>query len=1264
MTGNPSSLLLPSAHHMRFAAPPSLRHKMMSAATLRLRAALFSFTFGIAALIACGGGTEPGGGDGPDPSAATSTVTISSAAIASGSSATITLTAKDASGALIASGGASVVFSLGAGGTSAGTISAAVDNGNGTYSATLTGTTSGTARSIAAVLEGAAVTTAMPTFTVTPGQPSPVQSTVSVGAGTVAVGGTTTVTATLKDAAGNSIITGGATVAFTLGSGTSTGTFGGVTDNGNGTYTSTFTATVAGSARAIGATVNGSAIASTLPTITVTASAGPISPATSVVSVSSSSVASGNTVTLTLQGKDAAGTNVAAGGATIVFSTTGSGTSAGTIGATTDNANGTYTASFTGTTTGTPKSIQATINGAVVSTALPTVTVTPGAFSASQSQVSVSSAAVVTGHTTTVTATLRDAAGNQLASGGSTVAFTLGAGSSGGTFGAVTDNANGTYSAVFTAGAAGTARTVGATVGGTAISSTLPTITVTATAAGPISAATSTVTVGSATVISGATTTITLQAKDAAGVSLGSGGATVVISLEANAAGKSDGTVGSVTDNANGTYSATFTATTAGTARAVQATINGAAVTTAMPTLTVTPGAISPAQSTVSVGSATVVSGSATTVTLQAKDAAGNTITSGGATVAFALGATGTSTGNFSAVSDNGNGTYTASFTGMLAGTARSIAATIGGSSVTTAQPAIAVTVGPISPLTSLVSISTANVASNATATVTLQGKDAAGNTLTTGAGNPTVAFNLSGAGTSNGSFGSVTNNNNGTWTATFTPNAAGSTRTVTATIDAATVQTTAPSFIVFDPGMTLSSNALVMNVTQGTVGATEIVGVFANGGLSVGGLSASVNYGTVPAGCNATWVGTPTFDFTTANPVALVSINPSAAGLQIQTCTATLTISSTTPGVTSKTVALSIAVARGPVALTAVNLVAMGNNNGNPAPQTISPDARVLITNGGKGVITGLHASVSNSKNQIIGGSEVAWLTNSDLSWEPVVGDTNARTAPATLVVRAVAAPTNATADITVTGNGMTPLVIPIQVFFNINPALVTNPRGLMFTAFAGSSTPMTATVVGFNQNRTVDDSLMDYAIDNLVARPSWITNATVTPLNNASGRDTAATYAITVNPSGMAADSIASANVGLKAQVCGTGVGTCSDAGFGSTFSLPVKLVIERGLVLPVSDVTIFVPVGTTPVTKDIPITNGGSTTISGLSAAITGTATPALTPSILGTTTAPSTLRLSVNPTGKLRGATENTVVTVAASSPSGVPSKIVTVTIRYY
>src|SRR6185436_18849993 len=96
------------------------------------------------------------------------------------------------------------------------------------------------------------------------------------------------------------------------------------------------------------------------------------------------------TATLTLQARDAAGNNRTTGGLVVVFSTTGAGTSTGTIGTTTDNGNGSYTATFTGVLAGTAKTISATIGGTAVTSTLPTITVVAGAVSAGQSLVQAS----------------------------------------------------------------------------------------------------------------------------------------------------------------------------------------------------------------------------------------------------------------------------------------------------------------------------------------------------------------------------------------------------------------------------------------------------------------------------------------------------------------------------------------------------------------------------------------------------------------------------------------------------------------------------------------------------------------------------------------------------------------------------------------------------------------------------------------------------------------------------------------------------------
>ena len=84
--------------------------------------------------------------------------------------------------------------------------------------------------------------------------------------------------------------------------------------------------------------------------------------------------------------------------------------------------------------------------------------------------------------TGTATLTSVDAEGRTIALGGWTVAFSNTGGTSSLSWGSVTDNHDGTYTCVYTAGSsAGTATTLTCTIGGSAVTTTMPTVTVSAT---------------------------------------------------------------------------------------------------------------------------------------------------------------------------------------------------------------------------------------------------------------------------------------------------------------------------------------------------------------------------------------------------------------------------------------------------------------------------------------------------------------------------------------------------------------------------------------------------------------------------------------------------------------------------------------------------------------------------------------------------------------------------------------------------------------
>ena len=155
---------------------------------------------------------------------------------------------------------------------------------------------------------------------------------------------------------------------------------------------------------------------------------------------------------------------------------------------------------------------------------------------------------------------------------------------------------------------------------------------------GTVSFSQSTIAVSKSQIAAGSTATVTLVARDALGNREPVGGLTVKFALQSSGAGVASGTFGSVKDNKDGTYTATFTAVTAGI-NTITATIGGQPVTATAP-LTVVPGAVSLSKSMVTLTQSGVpvtsmTSGATATLTLVARDANGNQ--EGGLAVVFGL---------------------------------------------------------------------------------------------------------------------------------------------------------------------------------------------------------------------------------------------------------------------------------------------------------------------------------------------------------------------------------------------------------------------------------------------------------------------------------------------------------------------------------------------------------------------------------------------------------------------------------------------------
>ena len=192
---------------------------------------------------------------------------------------------------------------------------------------------------------------------------------VSPATASIPASGTNTVVITVQARDTNNVneTTGGATVVFSR---SGTGTLSATTDHGNGTYSATLTApTSAGSATVtatLGGVAVGTAVGASNSVITFTATGGTVSAPNSTVSPALASLTAngGSTQVITVQARDASNNNITTGGATVVFSRSGTGTISGT----TDNGNGTYTATLTAPTSVGSGTITATLNGTSVGT--------------------------------------------------------------------------------------------------------------------------------------------------------------------------------------------------------------------------------------------------------------------------------------------------------------------------------------------------------------------------------------------------------------------------------------------------------------------------------------------------------------------------------------------------------------------------------------------------------------------------------------------------------------------------------------------------------------------------------------------------------------------------------------------------------------------------------------------------------------------------------------------------------------------------------
>ena len=630
------------------------------------------------------------------------------------STSAITVQAKDAFGNDLTSSGGPVALA-----TSRGALSGVSNNADGTYSATLTSSpTAGTAN-VTGTIGGTAI--ANPTsVSFVPGSASAAHTVISASPSSLTADGTSTSTITVqaKDVTDNNLTGSGGlvTLATTLGS------LSAVTDNGNGTYTATLTSSVVAGTAGVTGTIGGTAIGHT-SSVAFTAGTVSASHSTVIGSAATASTDTGSTVAVTVTVTDAHDNPIQG---SLVQLAQGGGTTSSIsnpLGIATDaNGQAVFTVSDT--------VAESVVYSATATGTLVTQTAGVGYQAGVPAKVAFgqqpSNAVSASAVTPAPTVRILDAHDNLTSSTASiSVAIKAGTGTAGASLAGTATHAAVAGVATFSGlsiDKAGSGYVLTATSGSfTSDSSSF------AIAPGTAAAAHSTLGVVPATITADDTSvsTITIRAKDVNDNSLTTGGATVAVSFSP---ANSNVTLSSVTDNGNGTYTATIKSSQATTVT-VSGTLNGSAVLNTTPVHFVAGTIPSGANTIISASPVTLTTDTATSaITVQSRDTLGNDLSAGGATVTLT-----TDLGSLDAVVDNGDGTYTATLTSTSAGvahlTGKINGATIGHTTSVTFTP------GAANAAHTVISAAPATLVANgtSTSTITVQAKDAHDNNLTTG---------------------------------------------------------------------------------------------------------------------------------------------------------------------------------------------------------------------------------------------------------------------------------------------------------------------------------------------------------------------------------------------------------------------------------------------------------------------------------------------------------------------------------------------------
>ncbi len=825
------------------------------------------------------------------------------------------ITVRDAQGNTVTGSSAPVTLTIDTNpgsGTLSGTVTVNAVNGVATFSG-LSINKTGTGYTLSASSAGLTDDTST-AFDVVPGAAASLAFTTEpASSATAGASLSTQPVVAVQDAQGNIVMGSSASIALSAFSDASCTTAIATTPNGSNTLSgsltvsassgvATFTGISANRAGSVYLKAETAGLATDCST-GITVSPGAYALSDSAVTLSSSTVNSGSSVTATLTTKDAYGNSNPSGlpalGSIAFTSSSVGGT--GTFGAVSAAGSAVYTASFTGAVAG-AVTIGATISSSAVATSA-NLTVNPGtatklAFTTQPSGSNTAGAAFATQPVVTV----QDAEGNTVTSSTASVTIAIGTNVGSGTLsGTATVNAvNGiaTFSGL-SINKTGTGYTLAATSSGLtgATSSSFDVIPGSATTLAITTEPSSTNTAGTAFATQPVVTVL-----DADGNTVTGSTASITLAIGTN---PGSGTLsGTATVNAvNGV--ATFSGLSinkSGTGYTLAATSSGLTGATSS-TFTIQAGAASTLAFTTEPGSnATAGASLSTQPVVTVQDAQGNTIT--GSTASIALSAfSDSSCSTAIATTPDGSSTLegsitlsassgVASFSGVTANRAGSVylkASTAG--LATDCSTVVTVAPGAYALSDSAVTLSSSTVNSGSSVTATLTTKDAYGNLNPSGLpALGSIAFTSSIVG-GTGTFGAVSTAGSGVYTASFTGAVAGAV-TIGATISSSAVATSAN--LTVNPGAATKlafTTEVSGSNTAGAAFATQpVVTVQDAEGNTVTSSTASV---TIAIGTNAgsgTLSGTATVS--AVNGVATfsgLSINKTGTGYTLSASSAGL---------------------------------------------------------------------------------------------------------------------------------------------------------------------------------------------------------------------------------------------------------------------------------------------------------------------------------------------------------------------------------------